>query len=259
MTLPKKLFSSCYKCSRVAYFCRAFVVEVNFSSIETLPLFQLCTMDAIPCNIEVLLQAAEFLERREREAEHGYASVLPFHSQGDNDKKIKQRNKKLHVAGSNRSVHNELEKHRRAQLRHNLEQLKQEVPMSPDSSRNTTLNLLRRAQSHIKKLQEQDERAEQVKGRLRWEQRELRVRLENLQGQLGPCGLGGDSAVSERIRNDSLGSTAMSSSDRSDSDREDVEVDVESIVFDCLDCEGLGLAPGGMDHCYSSSPDRVWL
>uniref|UniRef100_Q9BUD5 MXD4 protein n=3 Tax=Homininae TaxID=207598 RepID=Q9BUD5_HUMAN len=26
----------------------------------------------------ILLEAAEYLERRDREAEHGYASVLPF-------------------------------------------------------------------------------------------------------------------------------------------------------------------------------------
>ena len=57
----------------------------------------------------------------------------------------------------------------------------------------------------FQKLQEQDERAEQLKGRLRWEQRELRVRLEQLQ------------RGSERMRNDSQGSTM--SSERSDSDR----------------------------------------
>lgn len=39
---------------------------------------------------------------------------------------------------------------RRAQLRQCLEQLKKQVPLSPDSVRNTTLNLLRRAQLHIK-------------------------------------------------------------------------------------------------------------
>lgn len=191
----------------------------------------------------MLLQAAEFLERREREAEHGYASALPFYSPGESDKKNKQKSKKI-PAGSNRSVHNELEKHRRAQLRHCLEQLKQQVPLSSDSMRNTTLNLLRRAQLHIKKLQQQDERAEQQKLRLRWQQRELQVRLELLQGN------------TERMRNDSLGS-AMSS-ERSDSDREDVEVDVESIVFDCLDSDGLGGTHTEVDHCYSS-PDRVWL
>lgn len=110
--------------------------------------------------------------------------------------------------------------------------------------RNTTLNLLRRAQLHIKKLQEQDERAEQLKGRLRWEQRELQVRLEQLQ------------RGTERMRNDSQGSTM--SSERSDSDREDVEVDVESIVFDCMDSDGLNITHSGSDHCYSSM-DKVWL
>ncbi|CAB1337618.1 unnamed protein product, partial [Coregonus sp. 'balchen'] len=80
------------------------------------------------------------------------------------------------------------------------------------------------------KLQEQDERAEQLKGRLRWEQRELRVRLEQLQGGLG--GLGGTGVVSERMRND-----------------KDVEVDVESMAFECLDSDGLGTVPhAGIDH-----------
>lgn len=199
-------------------------------------------MEGNICNIQVLLRAAEFLERREREAEHGYASVLPV-SPGLSDKRIKQKNKKM-SPGGNRSVHNELEKNRRAQLRHCLEQLKKQVPLSTDSMRNTTLNLLRRAQLHIKKLQEQDERAELLKGRLRWEQRELRIRLEQLQ------------RGTERMRNDSQGSTM--SSERSDSDREDVEVDVESIVFDCVDPEGLHITHTDADHCYSSL-DKAWL
>ncbi|TKS72528.1 Max dimerization protein 3 [Collichthys lucidus] len=225
-------------------------------------------MEGHVCNIQVLLRAAEFLERREREAEHGYASVLPL-SPDLSDKRSKQKSKKI-AAGGNRSVHNELEKNseqqinilsscalvkqrrflllvvlcRRAQLRHCLEQLKKQVPLSSDSMRNTTLNLLRRAQLHIKKLQEQDERAEQLKGRLRWEQRELRVRLEQLQ------------RGSERMRNDSQGSTM--SSERSDSDREDVEVDVESIMFDCVDSDGLSITHTGADHCYSSM-DKAWL
>ncbi|KAM9740464.1 max dimerization protein 3 isoform 2-T2 [Menidia menidia] len=198
-------------------------------------------MEGHICNIQVLLRAAEFLERREREAEHGYASVPPL-SPGYNDKRSKQKNKKI-SAGGNRSVHNELEKNRRAQLRHCLEQLKKQVPLSSDSTRNTTLNLLRQAQLHIK-LQEQDERAEQLKGRLRWEQRELRFRLEQLQ------------RGTERMRNNSQGSTM--SSERSDSDREDVEVDVESIVFDCVVSDGLSMAHADADHCYSSL-ERAWL
>lgn len=198
-------------------------------------------MEGNVCNIQVLLRAAEFLERREREAEHGYATVLPL-SPGLSDKRSKQKNKKI-SAGGHRSIHNELEKNRRAQLRYCLEELKKQVPLSTDSMRNTTLNLLRRAQLHIKKLQEQDERAEQLKGHLRWEQKELRIRLEQL--QMG----------TERMRNDSQGSTM--SSERSDSDR-DVEVDVESFVFDCVDSEGLSITHRDADHCYSSL-DKAWL
>ncbi|XP_029021567.1 max dimerization protein 3 [Betta splendens] len=193
-------------------------------------------------NIKLLILAAEFLERKEREAEHGYASVPPL-SPDHSCKGSKQKSKKI-SAGGNRSVHNELEKNRRAQLRHCLEQLKKQVPLSSDSVRNTTLNLLRRAQLHIKKLQEQDERAEELKGRLLWEQRELRVRLEQLQ------------RGTERMRNNSQGSTM--SSERSDSDREDVEVDVESIMFDSVDCDGLSIAHADADHCYSSM-DKAWL
>ncbi|KAK2838954.1 hypothetical protein Q7C36_013768 [Tachysurus vachellii] len=198
-------------------------------------------MEVNTCNIQVLLQAAEYLERREREAEHGYASVLPFYS-NTTEKRSKVKTKK-NSAGNSRSVHNELEKHRRAQLRHCLEQLKQQVPLSSDSTRNTTLNLLRRAQMHIKKLKEQDERAELLKDRLRWEQQELRMRLQQLQGG------------TERMRNDSLGSAV--SSERSDSDREDVEIDVESMVW-TLDPDGLGLTHTDAEHSYSTS-DRAWL
>uniref|UniRef100_A0A8C2HH61 Max dimerization protein 3 n=1 Tax=Cyprinus carpio TaxID=7962 RepID=A0A8C2HH61_CYPCA len=198
-------------------------------------------MEVNTCNIQVLLQAAEYLERREREAEHGYASVLPFYSKGVTDKRKKQKSKSP-SPGSSRSVHNELEKHRRAQLKHCLEQLKQQVPLSSDSARNTTLSLLRQAQLHIKKLQKQDERAELLKDRLRWEQRELRTRLEKLQGG------------SERMRNDSLGSAV--SSERSDSEREDVEIDVESMVW-TLEADGLGSSHAGVDHSYSTS-DYNW-
>ncbi|KAM4585781.1 max dimerization protein 3 [Fundulus diaphanus] len=201
-------------------------------------------MEGNVCSIQVLLWAAEFVERKGREAEHGYASPPPL-SPGDSDKRSKQKSKKSSAAGGGkRTVHNELEKNRRAQLRHCLEQLKKQVPLSSDSMKNTTLNLLRQAQLHIKKLQEQDERAEQLKDRLRWEQRELRVRLEQLQ------------RGTERMRNNSQGSTM--SSERSDSDREDVEVDVESIVFDCVDSDGLSIAHMDADHSYSSL-DRSWL
>ncbi|XP_025777387.1 max dimerization protein 4 [Puma concolor] len=96
----------------------------------------------------ILLEAAEYLERRDREAEHGYASVLPF--DGDFARKKTKAAGLVRKAPNNRSSHNELEKHRRAKLRLYLEQLKQLVPLGPDSTRHTTLSLLKRAKMHIK-------------------------------------------------------------------------------------------------------------
>ncbi|CAL9700121.1 unnamed protein product [Knipowitschia caucasica] len=58
----------------------------------------------------ILLEAAEFLERRDREAEHGYASVLPFTS--DFSRKKTKPAPITRKAPNNRSSHNELEKHR---------------------------------------------------------------------------------------------------------------------------------------------------
>uniref|UniRef100_A0AAY5KBL7 BHLH domain-containing protein n=1 Tax=Esox lucius TaxID=8010 RepID=A0AAY5KBL7_ESOLU len=97
----------------------------------------------------ILLEAAEYLERRDREAEHGYASVLPYNS--DFSRKKTKPSPISRKTQNNRSSHNELEKHRRAKLRLYLEQLKELVPLGPDSTRHTTLSLLKRAKMHIKK------------------------------------------------------------------------------------------------------------
>nr|KAF6481170.1 MAX dimerization protein 3 [Molossus molossus] len=53
------------------------------------------------------------------------------------------------LPGIGRSVHNELEKRRRAQLKRCLEQLKQQMPLGADCARYTTLSLLHRARMHI--------------------------------------------------------------------------------------------------------------
>ncbi|PIO06723.1 hypothetical protein AB205_0069040, partial [Aquarana catesbeiana] len=45
-------------------------------------------------NIQMLLEAAEYLERREREAEHGYASMLPYNSKERDSLKRKSKSKK---------------------------------------------------------------------------------------------------------------------------------------------------------------------
>ncbi|KPP66024.1 Max dimerization protein 4-like, partial [Scleropages formosus] len=92
---------------------------------------------------------------------------------------------------------------RRAKLRLYLEQLKQLVPLGPDSTRHTTLSLLKRAKMHIKKLEEQDRKALNMKEQLQREHRYLKRRLE----QLSVSGL-------ERIRTDSMGSTISTDSEQ---------------------------------------------
>ncbi|XP_037659689.1 max-interacting protein 1 isoform X3 [Choloepus didactylus] len=181
-------------------------------------------------NVQRLLEAAEFLERRERECEHGYAS-MSFPSipsprlQHSKPPRRLSRAQKHNSSGSsststaNRSTHNELEKNRRAHLRLCLERLKVLIPLGPDCTRHTTLGLLNKAKAHIKKLEEVERKSQHQLENLEREQRFLKRRLEQLQGP----------QEMERIRMDSIGSTI--SSDRSDSEREEIEVDVESTEF----------------------------
>ncbi|XP_051981384.1 max dimerization protein 1-like [Xyrauchen texanus] len=164
--------------------------------------------------LQMLIEAAEYLDRREREAEHGYASILPFTSNKERDGlKRKMKSKKN---CSSRSTHNEMEKNRRAHLRLCLERLKSLVPIGPDSNRHTTLSLLMRAKEHIKRLEESERKAQHTIDHLQREQRHLQRRLE----QLGV----------ERTRMDSMGSTILS--DKSDSDQEEeADVDVEGTDY----------------------------
>merc|ERR1712223_2147000 len=137
-------------------------------------------------NIETLLQAAEYIERREREAEHGYASSLPSSNQNqiisNKNQRLKNSTKKAH---GSRSTHNELEKNRRAHLRSCLENLKDLVPVGADSSRHTTLGLLNKAKHFIKNLEERDKKSLSAKELLHREQRYLRRRLELLSEEVG--------------------------------------------------------------------------
>nr|XP_054493735.1 max-interacting protein 1 isoform X3 [Agelaius phoeniceus] len=107
----------------------------------------------------------------------------------------------------------------RAHLRLCLERLKVLIPLGPDCTRHTTLGLLNKAKAHIKKLEEAERRSQHQLENLEREQRFLKRRLEQLQGP----------QEIERIRMDSIGSTI--SSDHSDSEREEIEVDVESTEF----------------------------
>ncbi|GIX68415.1 max dimerization protein 1 [Caerostris darwini] len=126
-------------------------------------------------SIAALLQAAEFLERREREAEHGYASsMMPVQIE------ITRRKPKPKKSQGNRSTHNELEKNRRAHLRNCLEKLKELVPLGPESSRHTTLGLLTKAKAFIKVLEEKDRKNKEQKELLLQHQRKLTRRLNEL-------------------------------------------------------------------------------
>ncbi|XP_078717890.1 max dimerization protein 4 isoform X2 [Lampetra fluviatilis] len=115
--------------------------------------------------IQILLAAAEYLERKDRgegwgggawlagEAEHGYASMPPSRREEEEEEEESPSRKRLKTrkAPSIRSTHNELEKNRRAQLRVCLERLKNMVPLGPECSRHTTLGLLTKAKNHIKR------------------------------------------------------------------------------------------------------------
>merc|ERR1711981_515182 len=144
------------------------------------------TVTMLEMNIETLLQAAEYIERREREAEHGYASSLPTSDQNqiisNKNQRLKNSTKKAH---GSRSTHNELEKNRRAHLRSCLENLKDLVPVGADSSRHTTLGLLNKAKHFIKNLEERDKKSLSAKDLLHREQRYLRRRLELLSEEVG--------------------------------------------------------------------------
>ncbi|KAM9494829.1 max-interacting protein 1 isoform 2-T2 [Clarias gariepinus] len=172
-------------------------------------------------NIQRLLEAAEYLERRERECEHGYASTFPsIQSPSSYQQRQRKFRNKKHNSSHNRSTHNELEKNRRAHLRLCLERLKALIPLGPDCNRHTTLGLLNKAKAHIKKLEEADRKSRYQLESLERKQRHLRRQLDSLRG--GTC-------TTERVRTDSLGSTPCS--ERSDSDQEEIEVDVESTEF----------------------------
>uniref|UniRef100_A0AAY4BBJ0 BHLH domain-containing protein n=1 Tax=Denticeps clupeoides TaxID=299321 RepID=A0AAY4BBJ0_9TELE len=192
--------------------CLSVCVRV-YTSIYFLFLAVLLLKMAAIGMVQMLIEAAEYLDRREREAEHGYASMLPFTSSKERDSL--KRKSKIKKNSSSRSTHNEMEKNRRAHLRLCLERLKSLVPLGPESNRHTTLSLLMKAKEHIKRLEESERKAQYTIDHLQREQRHLRRRLE----QLGV----------ERTRMDSMGSTI--SSEKSDSEQEELDVDVEGTDY----------------------------
>nr|XP_046209852.1 max-interacting protein 1-like isoform X1 [Oncorhynchus gorbuscha] len=178
-------------------------------------------IDTFMKNVQVLLDAANYIENNEKnngKCEHGYASACPATQNKHHQRQRKLKNKKIDNI-HNRSAHNELEKNRRAHLRLCLERLKTLIPLGPDCSRHTTLGLLNKAKGHIKKLEELDRRSQHQLESLEREQRHLQRQLAHLQTPGG-----GDR---DRVRMDSVGSPLA----LEHSDREEIEVDVESTEF----------------------------
>merc|ERR1712227_87797 len=170
--------------------------------------------------IETLLQAAEYIERREREAEHGYASTLPTTSEDQiivSTKNQRLKTSSTKKATGSRSTHNELEKNRRAHLRSCLENLKDLVPVGADSSRHTTLGLLNKAKHFIKNLEERDKKSLSAKELLYREQRYLRRRLELLSEEVGVD-------IHKRRSISESSSSSLSSIQSSNSETDDADV-----------------------------------
>merc|ERR1712223_2171012 len=133
----------------------------------------------------------------------------------------------------NRSTHNELEKNRRAHLRHCLEKLKDIVPVRSDSSRHTTLGLLKEAKLFIKTLEEKDRDVNVRRDNMLREQRYLKRRLEVLSTQV-------DSIYKRRSVSECSTST-VSSNHSSNSESDEHEVDV------------IGYGGGSSDDDHSST------
>merc|ERR1711962_1461320 len=172
-------------------------------------------------SIATLLQAAEYLDRREREAEHGYATTLP--SPGEEEYQITTKNstrlnKNTKKPQGNRSTHNELEKNRRAHLRSCLENLKDIVPVGADSSRHTTLGLLNKAKHFIKNLEDRDRKSLSARETLHREQRYLRRRLELLSDQMA------DIHKRRSVSESSTSTVSSIQSSNSESDEHDVDI-----------------------------------
>ncbi|KAJ0183105.1 hypothetical protein K1T71_001081 [Dendrolimus kikuchii] len=220
-------------------------------------------------NIDALLQAAEFIERREREAEHGYASSLPAYEESRSG----GRRPKTKKSQGSRTTHNELEKNRRAHLRSCLEKLKEMVPLGPEASRHTTLGLLTKAKRFIKSLEEREKRHSGHKEQLAREQRYLRRRLAQLRAAPRDDARSlSESSMSHAhaTRADSLSSLESSSgvstaerspSSVSESDEVDVigytsnQSDSESLVSGHSGDSGVGVAARRTHHAHHEGLD----
>jgi len=179
-------------------------------------------------NIGTLLLAAEFLDRKDREADHGYASTLPCPvTVARNDRR---KSSKLRQIQGCRSSHNELEKNRRAHMKQCLELLKGVVPVVGDLPKHTTLGLLTNATALIKALRDTEQMQKNMKDQLVREQQYLRWQFEQMANGSGQChapsglyrGLAGPYRVRPSLSESS--STSNESSSTTSSELDDVDV-----------------------------------
>ncbi|GFR68061.1 max dimerization protein 1-like [Elysia marginata] len=212
-------------------------------------------------SIEQLIQAAEFIDRREREAEHGYASTLPMPD--EHTYTPSKRRSKSKKSQGNRSTHNELEKNRRAHLRHCLERLKDLVPLGVDSSRHTTLGLLTKARSFIKNLEDKERKAIILRDQLERENLRLKKRLQHLNQLNGTNSISNGSnmyrmrqerSISECSNSTNSSSYSSTSSVKSEeSDEIDIIGGCQSDSDDRCSVESLGSDGNGDFRRYSNN------
>ncbi|XP_039282683.1 max dimerization protein 1 [Nilaparvata lugens] len=202
-------------------------------------------------SIAALLQAAEYLERREREAEHGYASTAP-----PEDLRNMMKRPKTKKSQGSRTTHNELEKNRRAHLRNCLEKLKEMVPLGNEASRHTTLGLLTKAKRFIKNLEVQERKHAIQKEQLSREQRYLRRRLEQLGvgTHYGGAASLGSGAKRRSVSECSLSSTLSASSSASSASSGSV-LSPSISESDEIDVIGYGSGSGSSSGHSSSDTD----
>jgi len=175
-------------------------------------------------SIEALLLAAEFLDKKDRELDHGYASTLPCPATVT--RTDRRKTSKLRQIQGLRSSHNELEKNRRAHMKQCLDKLKCVVPLVGDVTKHTTLGLLTNAISLIKILREAEQVQKATKDQLIREQQYLRWHFDQLAS--GQYHTAGQYRVRPSVSESS--STSIESSSSASSELDDIDV---------IDCYGL--------------------
>ncbi|XP_035227035.1 max dimerization protein 3-like [Stegodyphus dumicola] len=131
-------------------------------------------------NIDLLLRAADFVESN---SDHDYCSSNILSASNNHRKQLRE--KVCHRRG----YHNELERRRRADLRDNLELLKDVIPFNIEERRLSTVKLLNEAASYVRRLKKKA-------GTLNIEIQKLSTELESLENKSN------DHVITEDLRDE---------------------------------------------------------